>query len=242
MPRPRRRLRVAAVAAGAVVLTVALLAAVGWYGVVPRWRPPLQRGEAYGIDVSVHQGEVDWPKVAADDVRFAYLKATEGGDLVDRTFERSWTDARRAGLRVGAYHFFTLCRPAADQAANFLRVAPPLAGALPPAVDLEIGGNCRGRPSRDHVASELDRFLSEVEAAWRTRVLIYTDDRFEHLYPVRERLGRDLWTRRFLLRPSQRWTVWQLHGLARVDGVGGPVDLNVGRLTRLEALTAGSAG
>jgi lysozyme len=192
--------------------------------------------------VSAHQGQVDWGDVAADRVRFAYLKATEGGDLVDRTFQRNWNDARRAGLRVGAYHFFTLCRPAADQAANFLRTAPPAAGALPPAVDLEIVGNCRARPSRDQVATEVDQFLSEVEGAWRTRVLIYTDEPFEELYPVRERLGRDLWTRRFLLRPSQRWTIWQLHGLARVDGVSGPVDLNVGRLVRLEELATASAG
>jgi GH25 family lysozyme M1 (1,4-beta-N-acetylmuramidase) len=50
---------------------------------------------------------------------------------------------------------------------------------------------------------------------------------------VRGRLDRDLWHRRFLLRPDvARWTIWQLHGYARVAGIDGGVDLNVMRPAR----------
>ncbi|TIP02222.1 MAG: lysozyme, partial [Mesorhizobium sp.] len=47
----------------------------------PRAFPP-DRSEfpIRGIDVSHHQGRIDWPRVAADDVVFAIIKATEGGD------------------------------------------------------------------------------------------------------------------------------------------------------------------
>src|SRR3712207_3808633 len=130
---------------GAILLVP--LAVAGWWFVwVRNWRPPLRPGERYGIDVSAHQETIDWPAVAADNIGFAYIKATEGGDFVDRRFASNWREADRAGLDRGAYHFFTLCTDAVAQAANFLRIAPPQPGALAPAVDLELVGNCRRRP------------------------------------------------------------------------------------------------
>lgn len=77
-----------------------------------------------GVDVSHHQGQIDWPKVAKSDIAFAILKATEGGDLVDDSFASNLAGARAAGLAVGVYHFFTFCRSGADQAKNFLAVVP----------------------------------------------------------------------------------------------------------------------
>src|SRR5262245_52462151 len=112
-----------------------------------------------GIDVSHHQGVVDWGKVAKSDVVFAILKATEGGDYVDDTFARNLAGARAAGLVVGAYHFFTFCRPGAKQAANFLRVVPRDRPMLPPVVDIEFGGNCTARPAVADLRRELTAFL-----------------------------------------------------------------------------------
>src|SRR5689334_3908175 len=100
-----------------------------------------------GIDVSHHQGVVDWGRVGKSDVAFAILKATEGGDYVDETFTRNLAGAGAAGLVVGAYHFFTFCRPGAEQAANFLRVVPRDRPMLPPVVDIEFVGNCAARPA-----------------------------------------------------------------------------------------------
>ena len=71
----RRRPIVVAIAAGIVV---AGLAAVFWFVFVPNWRPPLADGERYGVDVSAHQGEIEWKQVAEDGIQFAYIKATEG--------------------------------------------------------------------------------------------------------------------------------------------------------------------
>lgn len=83
--------------------------------------PEVRRG--LRVDVSNHQGDIDWRAVARDDIRFAYLKATEGGDFIDKRFEKNWTGAGSADIDRGAYHFFTLCRPGVDQARNFLRAA-----------------------------------------------------------------------------------------------------------------------
>lgn len=205
------------------------VAAVWWFWWVPSWRPPLEPGERHGIDVSAHQRAIDWERVAADGIEFAYLKATEGGDFVDERFGENWDGAAAAGLDRGAYHFFTLCTPGDVQARHFLAIAPPEASALPPAVDLEIAGNCSARPPGSAVRNELGRFLLLVEDAWGQDVVLYVGDDFEEAYPGREELGRPLWLRRFLLRPAGQWWIWQLHGRARVDGVEGGVDLDVMR-------------
>jgi lysozyme len=212
------------------VLVVVLLLAAWWFVWLPKWRPGLREGERFGIDVSAHQGVIDWRAVARDDIRFAYIKATEGGDFVDRRFAENWRGAGEAGLDRGAYHFFTLCTDGAAQAANFLRAAPPESDTLAPAVDLELAGNCNARPSPSQLDTELSRFLSLIEDAWHTKAVLYVGDEFERRYPVRERLGRPLWHRRFLRRPNvDGWIVWQLHGYARVEGIKGGVDLDVMR-------------
>lgn len=212
----------------AVLLLVVLVAAAWWFWWVPNWRP-VRDGERLGIDVSSHQGDIDWRRVADDDIEFAYIKATEGGDFVDERFTANWTAAGVAGVERGAYHFFTLCTAGTIQAQNFLRVAPPSAPALAPAVDLELAGNCSSRPPQETVDAELTDFLRIVEADWGREVVLYVGLDFERRYPVRDWLDRPLWIRRFLLRPSEPWSIWQLHGYANVDGIDDSVDLNVMR-------------
>lgn len=200
-----------------------------WFFWVPNWRPSLRVGERYGIDVSSHQGQIDWERVAQDEISFAYIKATEGGDFVDASFERNWRGVNDVGIDRGAYHFFTLCRSGLDQADNFLNLARPTIDALAPAVDLELAGNCSDRPPPREVNQELDAFLARVEKAWGRKVILYLGNDWEALYPTYERLERPLWLRRFLLRPRGDWSIWQLHGYAHVKGVAGGVDLDVMR-------------
>lgn len=191
-------------------------------------------GESYAVDVSNHQGPIDWRRVAADDIDLAYIKSTEGKAWVDARFEENWRESGRVGLRRGAYHFFTLCSPGAEQAENFLRTAPPEDSALPPAVDLELRGNCAHRPKPAELYAELDVFLARLESAWGRKVLLYVGPEWEDRYPVHDRGARPLWLKRFPLRPGEdRLAVWQLHGWARVDGVRGQVDFNVVRTDRL---------
>ena len=203
---------------------------LGWFGWFPQYRPSLRQGEAYGVDVSHHQKGVDWQRVVDDGISFAYIKATEGGDHVDRQFRTNWDGARRAGLTRGAYHFFTLCAPGAMQAKHFIDMAPPDPDALPPAVDLELAGNCSDRPSPVLVARELEDFLHLVETASGQRAVLYIGDDFERRYPTRASLDRPLWHRRILRRPAGiDWVVWQFTGWGQVDGISGPVDINVMR-------------
>ncbi|WP_354521352.1 GH25 family lysozyme [Lysobacter enzymogenes] len=211
-------------AIAATVLAVGI-AARAWF---LHWQPDRERYPLRGIDVSHHQGAVDWNAVARDDVAFAYLKASEGGDHRDRRYGENAAGARAAGVAAGAYHFFTFCRDGAEQAANFLAAAPASADALPPALDLEFGGNCGRRPDAAAMRAELDAFLAPVEAAYAKPALLYVTPEFFDAY--RDALPpRPLWRRSILHAPDSRaaWTLWQYHNRARVAGIDGPVDLNV---------------
>lgn len=215
---------------GAVVAVIVMLAGLFWFAFVPNWRPPLRDGERYGVDVSAHQGEIDWRRVAADKIGFAYIKASEGGGFTDSRFGQNWSGAGDAGLDRGAYHFFTLCRRGNEQARHFLAVAPPDPRAMAPAVDLELAGNCSRRPPGAEVEAELGAFLEIVEAAWGQPALLYVRDDWEDRYPVRARLDRPLWQFRFVRRPTiDNVLVWQIHGFAHVEGIPGRVDLNIMR-------------
>jgi Glycosyl hydrolases family 25 len=95
-------LGLAALAAGGAL--AAILAYHYEFQLAPLW------SNVIGVDVSNHQGEIDWSALAGSNVAFAYIKATEGGDFRDRRFQLNWDGAKRAGLARGAYHFFTQCR------------------------------------------------------------------------------------------------------------------------------------
>jgi lysozyme len=98
-------------AAALAGLVVAMLAG--------RWTPWASR-HIQGVDVSWRQGAIDWRALAGDNIAFAYIKASEGGDHVDPRFSTNWEEAGAAGFYRGSYHVFTLCQPGARQAANFI--------------------------------------------------------------------------------------------------------------------------
>ncbi len=228
-----------------IVLAIAIAASVG--GVIAMgWWSPLAARYVQGIDVSWHQGPIDWRALAADDVRFAYIKATEGGDHVDPRFALNWSDAGGAGILRGAYHFFTLCRPGAEQAANFIATVPRTAGALPPALDLEHMGPCRDGPTMPDVIAEARIFLDRVEAAYGVRPILYTTREFQDAH-LRELGDERFWIRSLFTPPAFRqrdWVIWQHHNRGHKRGVTGPVDLNAfrGDEAALDAFATSSQG
>ncbi|MBN9670902.1 lysozyme [Labrenzia aggregata] len=193
------------------------------------WEPDRDEFPIRGIDVSHHQGEIDWPTVAGDDVAFAYIKASEGGDFKDGAFARNWAGAGAAGIARGAYHFFSLCKPGLEQAENFLSVLPQDSRMLAPMVDLEFTGNCARRPQVTEVLKEISDFAAQVEQARGRQVIFYAPKDFFVAYLKDQGLNRRLWTRSIWRSPSyaRDWTIWQYHHQGSVEGISGSVDLNV---------------
>ena len=218
----------AALAAGACVAFVATHRYLT--GALQLNRPSPERFPVRGIDVSHHQGAIDWTKVPASEVRFAYVKATEGGDFVDGMFANNVLDARAAGIRAGPYHFFTFCTPGAEQAEHFLRTAIPSADSLPPVVDVEFGGNCKSWSDLAAVRAELAVFLAQVEDAWGVKPILYvTKDALRRVI-ADELPGQPIWIRSVYFEPAldshRGWLIWQYSDNSRVPGISGPVDRN----------------
>ncbi|PMC76100.1 MULTISPECIES: GH25 family lysozyme [unclassified Brachybacterium] len=191
-------------------------------------RVELKPGEVMGIDVSAHQKDIDWQQVAADGVSFAYIKATEGSGFTDSHFAQNWAGAREHGITPGAYHYFTLCSPGAEQAADFLAAAPPDDAALPPALDLEFDGACDERPEAQHAQAEINAFTTAVEKAWGRRMVIYSSSQWRDHYGLPAADGRPAWLFSETTRPATSdWAVWQLRFDGTVAGIEGGVDIDV---------------
>lgn len=217
---------------GIVAAVVSSLASPAAARHARRSHPSERHYRSHGIDVSHHQGRIAWAKLPRQGVDFAYIKATEGADRVDSRFSINWRASDAAGIRRGAYHFFTLCRSGRDQAVHFVRHVPADAAALAPAVDLEFPGNCKRRPSRTKFHKELGDFLRIVEARYGKHAVLYLTPHFDRHYRVSASFKRPLWLRSLGSRPrfgAHGWKIWQTSSSRRLDGVHGRVDWNVSR-------------
>jgi lysozyme len=202
------------------------------FAILIHWRPGRGSYPVQGIDVSHDNGEISWPMVADDGVSFAYIKATEGADLHDTRFAENWAGAAKAGVRRGAWHFFTLCRLASDQATNFVANVPRDRDALPAAITLQFAGNCAERPARDVVLKEIASFIRTAEGHTGKPIILHLSDDFEDYYHVSESINRSLWLNARLFPPTygaRPWTMWLSSGIQRVHGMSGAVNWNVVR-------------
>src|SRR5207344_2546016 len=103
----------------------------------------LPAGALPGIDVSHHQGAIDWVQVAGAGVRFAFAKATEGRNYVDPQYATNKAGAALSGVAFGAYHFAQPDGTANDailEADHFVDVAQLEPGDLVPVLDIERTG------------------------------------------------------------------------------------------------------
>ncbi len=217
---------------GAAALVVLIGAYVTWHFILPhsvnvdRYRYPVA-----GIDVSKHNGDIDFEQVSDDDYQFVFIKASEGKTYKDDAFERNYEQAREAGLKVGAYHFFRKNRTAREQADNLLAAIRGKHLDLPLVIDLEDDWGNGATVSRQ---TAIDRLMEMIDilAGKGYRVMIYTNlDGYEKYY--KDLLGdHDLWLCSFTspdLLPHLPHVIQQFSHEGTVSGIDGNVDLNVWR-------------
>lgn len=185
-----------------------------------------------GIDVSHHQGVIDWKKVSADKkVEFVYIKATEGGSWIDQQYKYNIKEARKAGLKVGSYHFFRMTSTPQAQFANFKKTVKKGEQDLIPMIDVETTD---GRSPKE-VRRNLQVFIDSVVAFYGVKPMIYSMMRHYNdiLSPTYNRyhlyIGRYGTRSKGALPPVIKgkgtYTIWQYTECGRVSGIRKPVDL-----------------
>ena len=184
-----------------------------------------------GIDVSKHQGKINWQRVAEDKkIQFVYIKATEGASLVDKTYRRNITEARKNGLMVGSYHFFTSYKTPEDQYKNFKRQVKKSEQDLIPMVDVEEAGNRYAK--RDVLQQRLWTFMNLVKADYGKYPILYSQYKFYNDMLAPDFNKCFIFIARYgnaepTLRGGGKYNVWQFTERGKVEGIKGYVDLDL---------------
>lgn len=212
---------------GIAVLCITLL----YNGYIRFNYPSYSNYPVQGIDVSHHQYDINWSLLDKKQVQFAFIKATEGGDFIDRNFQKNWDEAKKQNIIVGAYHFFTFCRDPKEQAQNFIAVVPNDSLMLPPAIDLEYGGNCKLTKSKMQLLQDITTFIDIVEQHYNKQMIIYVTGDFYEDIVVGNFKNNPLWMRNIYRQPqttdNRDWLFWQFANKGRLDGIETLVDINV---------------
>lgn len=181
-----------------------------------------------GIDLSHHNDVSDWSEIQSAKLSFVILKATDGMNYLDPTFDDRFTTLKTLGLIRGAYHFYETNDDPLVQANWFIKNVPLEAGDLPPIVDIERVK----APVANDLHGEFKLFLKTLEDHYGSKPIIYTGPNFwehvmkEHLpsYPLWiAEYGKDTPT---IPDGWQSWTMWQFTEKNTVPGVSGPTDGN----------------
>ena len=206
----------------------------------------------YGIDISRHQHEkgrkrfgINWRQLRITSlgkrhdaqgrtfpVSFMYIKSTEGTTIRNRYFANDYANAKRQGIKVGAYHFFSLKSTAQAQASYFLQHTLIRHDDFPPVLDVEpsdaqisqIGGS-------EVLLNRVRQWLTIVEQRTGKRPILYINQMFVNKYmqdatDIKQRYN--VWIARYgEYKPDVKLVYWQLTPDGRVNGINGPVDINV---------------
>lgn len=180
------------------------------------------------IDISHHQGTIDWPKVAADGVKGVFIKATEGIGYIDPLFRKNVQGAIAAGLKVGFYHFAHPDNSPVAEAKHFTDTVKGLKTDLPLVLDLEQAKGKTGYQLTTFAASWLD----EVERLTTKRVMLYTGASFAKTYLGAALSKWPLWVAHYNVNQPManatwnKWAVFQYTSSGKVNGIVGNVDVN----------------
>lgn len=204
-----------------------------------------------GVDVSDHQGYIDWQQVAGDGIDFAMIRIgnrgyTEGGLAMDEYFPYNIDGAQAAGLDVGVYFFSQATTPdeAREEAEYTLELLAGRELQMPVAFDHEAlaGTEARGNSvSGPDLTACLTAFCETIEAAGYQTVVYgnrtdlsrfaYLDGSADAAARLSSELGgRDVWFAEYDEQAPTGpldFTLWQYANDGQVAGIDTPVDLNI---------------
>jgi lysozyme len=195
-----------------------------------------------GIDISHHNGTINWNIVPQSQVNFVFCKATQGKSYKDEMLPTNMNELKRLGFIRGVYHFLTFKDvTATDQVNNLLSCGIDFnqPGTLPPVLDVEWQQseslNQYIKNNRGACVKKVKDWLVGIENATGRQPIIYTNSNFWKDY-----LGNPtgfetypLWVASYrndepvLPAGWNDYTFWQFTASGFVTGVNGNVDKNI---------------
>lgn len=194
-----------------------------------------------GIDISHHQGLVNFQAIKTNNtpaIDFIYMKATQGTGYTDTALKFNSFEAKKAGFKIGYYHYATLNsenveQDARDEANYFISVISKLpAFDMPLVLDIEENKVGLGRAE---VERWIKTFFAELEAKGYKDYVLYSYTPFLNTsLPANHSFGSvRLWIAAYVNKPapllpagwSNAW-LWQYSAKGKVAGIKGDCDMN----------------
>ena len=192
-----------------------------------------------GIDVSRYQGEIDWEKVAGDDVEYAFIRLgirgyTEGAIQEDEQFEANIKGARRNDIDVGVY-FFTQAlsvEEAEEEAEYVLDKIAPYEVDYPIVLDVEAVANTRARTrnlTKEERTQYCIAFCEKIREAGYTPMLYGNLKTFMLMLDLTQLEDYDKWFANYdeMFYYPYAFKIWQYTDKGKVNGIGTDVDMNI---------------
>ncbi|MDR2156689.1 MAG: Lyzozyme M1 (1,4-beta-N-acetylmuramidase) [Clostridiales Family XIII bacterium] len=193
----------------------------------------------FGVDVSRHQGEIDWKRAAADGVSFAMIRAgyrgyDTGRLLTDECFEQNMRGASDAGVKIGVYLFSQAVNEteAIEEAELVLANIAPYKVDFPVVFDIEeIGGQSARTDalSNEEITDIAIAFCERIGQAGYTPMIYANPKWFVSRMTLSELEPYDKWLAQYYRIPAYPYafSIWQFTDSGAVDGINGNVDLNL---------------
>lgn len=189
-----------------------------------------------GIDVSVHNGQVDWARVKKDGIAFAILRASYGDGSssfinsgVDVTFERNYRKAKKEGLDLGAYHYLYArnMEECKRELEFFLARISGKTFDYPVVLDME-DSEAQGNLSKEFRTDMAVYFLDGLEKAGYYASLYSSKYWLENLFDEERLKAYDKWLAEWSSVRTYKGKagLWQYSSQGKVDGINGNVDMN----------------
>lgn len=194
-----------------------------------------------GIDVSKHQGNIDWDKVAADGVEFAFIRVgyrgygTEGKMVDDEQFESNIKGATAAGIKVGVYFFSQAIteEELLEEADYVLTKIADYDVTLPVVYDVEkISGSAGGRMNALTVEERTaltKLFCDTITEAGYTPMIYHNMEMSTLMLDLTQLEDYAKWFAYYNddFYYPYAYEVWQYSEKGTVDGISEAVDLNL---------------
>jgi lysozyme len=186
----------------------------------------------YGIDVSHHEGDINWDAALAMrynnvSINFVIGKATEGTNFIDKNYIINRQQLNKKGVLQGAYHYLKANQNGITQANFFIANAQLQKNNIIPVLDVEeLSG-----ASPAELESCVKDWLTTVEDYYHVKPIVYANAAFYNQYLVEVCKNYPLWVAHYTSNKAptvnKTWQIWQHSEQATINGINDLVDFNV---------------